>query len=81
MSYLKTLLIYCTKCKTFKKNNTKKVKKETLIIIQKKIKDIIKKKISVISKLTESNKKLTKKQMTFYKKIQNNIKYNMFEDD
>ena len=36
----KTLLTYYTKCKTFKKNNAKKVKRKKFIIIQKKIKDI-----------------------------------------
>ncbi len=49
--------------------------------MQKKIKNIIKKKISVNLKLTESSKKLTKKQTVFCKKIQNNAEYNMFEDD
>ena len=59
----------------------KKVKRNTLIIIKKEIKNIIKTKISTNLKLTESNKKLIKKQTAFHKKIQNNTKYNVFEDD
>ena len=49
--------------------------------MKKEIKNIIKTKISANLKLTESDKKLIKKQMTFYKKIQNDTEYNMFEDD
>ena len=49
--------------------------------MQKKIKNIVKKKISINSKLIKSSKKLTKKQITFYKKIQNDTEYDVFRDD
>ena len=64
-----------------KKNDTKKVKRNILIIIKKEIKNIVKTKISINLKLIESNKKLIKKQTAFYKKIQNNAEYNVFEDN
>ena len=65
----------------YKKNDIKKVKRNTLIIIKKEIKNIVKTKISVNLKLMKSNKKLIKKQTAFYKKIQNNTEYNVFKDD
>ena len=49
--------------------------------MKKEIKNIIKTKISTNLKLTESDKKLIKKQAAFHKKIQNDTEYNMFEDD
>ena len=64
-----------------KKNDIKKVKRNTLIIIKKEIKNIVKIKISVNLKLVKSDKKLIKKQTAFYKKIQNSAEYNVFKDN
>ena len=49
--------------------------------MKKEIKNIVKTKISINSKLIKSDKKLIKKQITFYKKIQNDTKYNVFKDN
>ena len=59
----------------------RKLKKNTLIIVKKEIKNIIKTKISINLQLINKNKKLIKKQITFHQKIQNDAEYNMFKND